>query len=150
MTALGRRPPLAIPLNECLLVAVARSIAAVPVSARPCHEPNVRFRRTPTGNRSGRRPPKAVRGRDGWYWLADASDHKLARARERLLAAAINEGCHERIAGGRAHPTKGRVFPQLETRVIFTELWRLPRSDNHTGLLLGCQSGASCACCIGG
>ena len=34
--AKGRRLPLAIPLNERLLVAVAHSKAAVPVSAKVC------------------------------------------------------------------------------------------------------------------
>lgn len=43
----------------------------------------------------------------------DADTNLLACARERLLTAAINgrEGCRDRIADDRPHPTEGCVFP---------------------------------------
>jgi hypothetical protein len=51
---MGRRLPLAIPMHERLLVAVAHSRAAVPDSANPSHQANGRFsdqfaRSGPTG-----------------------------------------------------------------------------------------------------
>ena len=58
--AWGRRLPLAVPMNERLLVAVVHSKAAVSVSARPGLEPNGRFRGTPAREQTGRKPPNAT------------------------------------------------------------------------------------------
>ena len=58
---LGRRLPLAIWVKERLLVAVVHSKAAVPVSARSCHQMNVRILVSPSQSRPSQIHPQLGR-----------------------------------------------------------------------------------------
>src|ERR1700721_1998688 len=55
---LDRPPRLAIPMSECLLIAVGSSKAAVPSTANPSHQRNVRFSRRLTESEPAEIHPK--------------------------------------------------------------------------------------------
>jgi MobA/MobL family len=124
----GRRLPLAIPLNELLLVAVARSRAAVPVSASSCPtavltrwgSPWPGIRVTQFGTSCGSQWAQAAELPDMKY----RRDAGLAREIEVALPAELPSGAATDLAGGFADA----IFVQ-SGMVVDLNVWTDRRAD---------------------